>query len=532
MLELTQMRKIKILDCTFRDGGYYNNWNFDKTTVKKYIDCINNQVIDCVELGFRFLNYSKYSGKFSFISDKEIKKLKINKRLKLSIMINASDFIKLAKQGKPDKKIVEHFLKPKHLSPIRVVRVAAHFHEINQIMSILKKLKKYGYIVMLNLMQASNYQENVYKKTIKLIKKTKAVSVLYFADSLGCMTTNDVRRVCKYFNKYWKKEFGFHSHDNSGNALANCKQAIKNGVTWLDGTILGMGRGAGNVSTEALLTEINKGNINNQLKKIYDLSSNVFKKLKDRYRWGYSAYYHLASKYKIHPSYIQSILEENKYTDEQIFEFIKKISKVNSSSFDKRYLYEVLENSNYNKKFDNVNQWCKNKQVLILANGNSIKENLNELKKFVKNNRPVVLSININKYIGSKFIKNYVVSNKERIVLDFPFYNKLKKPLVIPINNFKELNLNLKNNKIINYGQKITGNSIVYKQDHCKTFTNLALAYCLCYAAIGKPKKIFLAGFDGYDELHKNKMNQDVFNKFKRKNNIILKSLTKTIYKI
>ena len=142
------MRKIKILDCTFRDGGYYNNWNFDKTTVKKYIDCINNQVIDCVELGFRFLNYSKYSGKFSFISDKEIKKLKINKRLKLSIMINASDFIKLAKQGKPDKKIVEHFLKPKHLSPIRVVRVAAHFHEINQIMSILKKLKKYGYIVI------------------------------------------------------------------------------------------------------------------------------------------------------------------------------------------------------------------------------------------------------------------------------------------------------------------------------------------------------------------------------------------------
>ncbi len=526
------MERIKILDCTLRDGGYYNNWNFDKATVSEYIDCINDQILDCVELGFRFLNYSKYSGKFSYISDKEIKKLKIKKNLKLSIMINASDFIKLLKQKKTDKSIVEYFLKPKHLSYIKVVRVAAHFHEVHQILSILIKLKKYGYIVMLNLMQASNNYELGYKKVIKSIKKTKAVSVLYFADSLGCMSISDVKRVCNYFKKYWKKEFGFHSHDNSGNALANCKEAIKNGTTWLDGTILGMGRGAGNVSTEALLTEINKGKVNNKLKRVYNLSSNVFKKLKDKYKWGYSVYYHLASKYKIHPSYIQSILEENKYSDDQIFEFIIKISKVNSSSFDKRYLYEILENSNYNKKFDNVNLWCKNKEILILANGNSIKNNLLKITKYIKKNKPVVLSININKYISSSYINNYVASNKDRIVLDFPFYNKLKKPLVMPSNNFAELNLNIKNNMIINYGQKISGNSIVYKEDHCITFTNLTLAYCLSYVAVGKPKKILLAGFDGYNELHKNKMNQEVFNKFKRKKNIILKSLTNTVYKI
>ena len=85
--------KIKILDCTLRDGGYYNDWNFENSLVKKYIDFINSSRVDVVELGFRFLNKSKYYGRYSFITDKDIRKLRVSNKKKIAIMINASDLI-------------------------------------------------------------------------------------------------------------------------------------------------------------------------------------------------------------------------------------------------------------------------------------------------------------------------------------------------------------------------------------------------------------------------------------------------------
>ena len=88
---------IKILDCTLRDGGYYNNWNFEKKVVNEYVKNINKSKIDIVEVGFRFLSNHKFLGKFANISDKHIKKLGFNQNIELAIMINASDLIKANK---------------------------------------------------------------------------------------------------------------------------------------------------------------------------------------------------------------------------------------------------------------------------------------------------------------------------------------------------------------------------------------------------------------------------------------------------
>ena len=147
---------------------------------------------------------------------------------------------------------------------------------------------------------------------------------------------------------------------------------------------MGMGRGAGNVSTEDLLKEIKKRKEKKyNLKPILELSKKYFKPLKEKYKWGKSKYYFLSAKKNIHPSYVQEILADQRYKDNQIIEIINELSKMKSSSFNPLILKDLI-----NKKVNgdwNAKNWCKNKNILILGQGNSIMENKSKILKLIKN---------------------------------------------------------------------------------------------------------------------------------------------------
>ena len=106
-------------------------------------------------------------------------------------------------------------------------------------------------------MQSHGKKESDHIKIIKQIKSWNTCDILYFADSLGSMIPEDVKKLSKIYASNWKKDFGFHSHNNRTFSLAYSVVAINNGATFIDSTICGMGRGAGNLSTESLLIELN-----------------------------------------------------------------------------------------------------------------------------------------------------------------------------------------------------------------------------------------------------------------------------------
>ena len=163
-----------------------------------------------------------------------------------------------------------------------------------------------------------------------MLKKSKSLSAFYFADSFGSLKPSDVKKISNIIKRYWNKEFGFHAHDNCGLALQNALTAIKCGARWIDSTIQGMGRGAGNVTTEDLLCEINDiYNLKYNLSPIFKLSQDQFKKLKQNYKWGKSIYYHLSAKLQIHPTYIQELLKDDRYEHHEILEIINSLEKSN-----------------------------------------------------------------------------------------------------------------------------------------------------------------------------------------------------------
>ena len=112
-----------------------------------------------------------------------------------------------------------------------------------------------GFDIGINLMQITQFNSLKISNFIKKMKGIFNPKVFYFADSLGNLDNKKVINICKVIKQNWKGEFGIHAHDNCGLALSNTLLAIENGANWVDSTISGIGRGAGNVSTENLISK-------------------------------------------------------------------------------------------------------------------------------------------------------------------------------------------------------------------------------------------------------------------------------------
>ena len=133
-------KKINLLDCTLRDGGYYNNWFFKRDLINEYLRVMDLLKIDYVEIGFRFLDKVKIKGPCAYSEESFLKTLKIPKNLKLGVMVNASDFV-------GQKNIIELAKKnfrSKKNSLISLVRLACHHHEVKEIIPLINWLKKSG----------------------------------------------------------------------------------------------------------------------------------------------------------------------------------------------------------------------------------------------------------------------------------------------------------------------------------------------------------------------------------------------------
>ena len=269
-------------------------------------------------------------------------------------------------------------------SKIKFIRLACHFEEFDKTTQICKILKEMGYFVAINLMQISEQSK---EKIISVAKMANKIvpNILYFADSLGGMDPSQISDLVEIFRKHWKGPLGIHTHNNLGKAIINSLAAADLGVTWLDSTVLGMGRGPGNAQTEYLLFEIR----NNQKRKfnilpLLKLIKKYFEPMQQKYKWGPNFYYYLAGKYGIHPTYIQEMLmfefDEN--------EILAAINQLKSSG-GRRYNVDLVR-SEFQKPIKlKKGTWSpitkiRNREVLLLASGPKANDYKYEIEKYIK----------------------------------------------------------------------------------------------------------------------------------------------------
>uniref|UniRef100_A0A6C0ATB2 Pyruvate carboxyltransferase domain-containing protein n=1 Tax=viral metagenome TaxID=1070528 RepID=A0A6C0ATB2_9ZZZZ len=312
---------IELLDCTIRDGGYVNDWQFSDDMVRNcYIAC-SNSGIDYMEIGFRNIKKPQFLEKYgpTFFCDDEF----INKTVgdingcKIAVMVTINEFD------------INVFL-PKSQSKIDMVRVLLAYHGsknksddildidlLKQGMSQVRQLVDLGYEISFNVGRIDKMSKSQIYELCKIISQEQ-IKYFTMADTYGCVDLNDIETLIPYVTFLLRDVFetnikiGFHAHDNMSTATAKSLHSLKFGVTMIDGCILGYGRGSGNAKTELLMMDLNK-NYN----KSYDFVNSIdfgdsfivsYKECQNNLC--YNVIYALSSYYGCHVSYAIDIIEK------------------------------------------------------------------------------------------------------------------------------------------------------------------------------------------------------------------------------
>ena len=490
-----------ILDCTLRDGGYYLNWDFDSEIVRKYISAISASRVDIVEIGFRNFPKGEFLGAYAYSSDDYLLSLDIPNDIALAVMINASDVLNY--ENGAICGVNELFTKSND-SRVDIVRVAVHIKDIQGVQDIVHELNALGYRVFVNLMHVDSVDTGKLENISAEIYQWDKVDVLYLADSLGSMEPYQVTNLVRSVRDVWDRGIGFHAHDNKGVALQNSLAAMDAGASYLDSTICGMGRGAGNAKTEYLLVEIISNNLSKRYvpDAVFPLALQDFTCLKEKYQWGANIYYYLSAIYGIHPTYIQEMMGDQRYGIDDILSAIKflGISKSPSFSFEKMLrAADGVEGSEFGDW--DATGWLEKKKVLILGGGGSIAKYINQIKLYVEKYNPFVLCLNINDNIPNEIVDGYVACHETRIMIESTRYPDLDKPIILPKSRVPKEVLNMISDvDVIDYGLRIGREDFSINPRGCVMKSSLALMYAISFATAAGADEILLVGIDGYGD--------------------------------
>ena len=491
---------MNILDCTLRDGGYYNDWDFEPELVQDYLLAMDALQIDFVEIGFRSLKNDGFKGGCAYTTDVFLNTLAIPPGLvnKIGVMINGSEI------ATPETQVanLEKLFSAKAKSPVTLVRIACHVHAFINCLPAASWLKQQGYLVGFNLMQVAD------RSSAEITQLAQAASdypidALYFADSMGSLDPQQISDIIQAFQQGWQGAIGIHTHDNMCQAIANSLQAVKSGVNWVDSTVTGMGRGPGNAQTEYLILALadyrqTQGNPT----KLFELIRKHFKPMQNRYGWGTNPFYYLAGQYGIHPSYIQEMLQDSRYSEEDILAVIDHL-KIEGG---KKFSLDTLEAARHFYSGEPRGTWqpaslLKDKTVLILGTGPGVKKYQAAIESFIEQTQPYVIALNTQSNIRQELIHARAACHPVRLLADCHEHLKLPQPLITPASMLPvDVKAELHNKEHLDFGIAVTSKGFAFHENYCELPTSLVMAYALAIANSGKAKRIYLAGFDGYSE--------------------------------
>ena len=296
-------KEIKVMDCTVRDGGLMNNWQFSDDFVRAVYQACVTAGIDYMEIGYKS-SESAFSrdevGPWKFCDDADLRRVvgENDTPLKLSAMADIGRI-------DPDD------IPPAKDSVLDMIRVACYVHQVDKAIALADICMEKGYEVCINLMAVSKVNEMDLDEALQDISKCK-VPIVYIVDSFGSMYSQNIQHLVQKYQKALPgKTLGIHAHNNMQLAMSNTITAIIENCNMLDATLLGMGRGAGNCPVEILIAFLK--NPKYRLLPLLDVIQNHIQPLQQNIDWGYHIPYLITGALNEHPrSALKWMASENK----------------------------------------------------------------------------------------------------------------------------------------------------------------------------------------------------------------------------
>lgn len=483
------MENIRLLDCTLRDGGYINDWNFKKRTIKSMISLLCEAGIDLIEVGFlRNCIYDPDHTLFSSI--REVKTI-------LPEQYGNSRFAVMALHNLYDVNQLEECD-----GTVEVIRVTFHDYDIEQGLDFCRAVRDKGYKVFINPINIMGYSD---ADLLALLKQVNALHPYGFSivDTFGSMTKSELIRIYSLCENNLNREItlGLHLHENMALAFSLAQNFLEQKLHTrnciLDASLNGMGRVPGNLCMELITDFLNKHyGKTYRTDHILDAIEEHILPIKEKERWGYSTEYFLSARYNLHRNYAEYLHKKGSLTARDMDQILRSIPDRKKSAFDAGYAERIYQDFLSSKAADerSLSRLCTalaGKNIVLIAPGRSLENTWEQVQEFIRYHDAVPISVNFC-YDGQQ--SGYAFfSNAKR----YDEYRSLKRPEIrlICTSNVPIPDADQKNAEIVHY-TRLAGTA----PSECVNSGVLLLRLL----KLLKVQNVSLAGFDGFEPGHEN----------------------------
>lgn len=386
--------RILLLDCTLRDGGYVNDWNYGSGNLTYIFDRLNSAGVDVIEIGF--LDDRRPADPNRTIQPD-------TQSLTQTFSMTAPHTAKVFAMIDYGTCSIDH-VQPREETFLDGIRVIFKKPNMHKAADFGKQLMDKGYTISLNMVSITTYGDDDIKEFAEHVNRIKpfAVSIV---DTYGLMHKEQMYHYFELLDRYLDRDIriGYHSHNNFQLAYSNTIEMVKihsDRKVIVDGSLYGMGKSAGNAPVELLAMHLNENYGKNydisQLLEAIDVS--IMPIYREHY-WGYSMQFYIAAKDDCHPNFVKYLLNKKTLAIRDVDNILSMIEPERKLKYDEAYiesLYSEYTSARIRDSGDlkNVKETLGSRDLLLIGPGNSDNTEQDRIMKFIEEKRPVTVAVN------------------------------------------------------------------------------------------------------------------------------------------
>lgn len=486
-----KLSRIKLLDCTLRDGGYINDWEFGHDNLISIFERLSIAGTDIVEVGFIDDRRPFDRNRSIFPNTDSAAEIFASASVRPPMVVGMIDF------GTCDLRNISE-CRDSFLDGIRVIFKKGRMHEA---MEYCRSIKAKGYRVFAQLVSVTSYSDEDLLELIDLVNDVKPYAVS-MVDTYGLLHPNELLRIFRILDSHVDSSIviGFHAHNNLQLAYANAIAFIDYETTReivVDGTLFGMGKSAGNAPIELISRYLDERGSSYDVNSFLEAIEESVKEIYSVSPWGYKTMFYLSAENRCHPNYVTFFESKGNLSKSKLNELLGRIEPEEKKLLFDRELAEQLyseyvrETVNDENSATNLREIIKDRRVLVIGPGKNIRLQQDRVFDYIEEQKPVRVSI------------NYIPKD---IAVDFVFVTKLSryKEMCDELHTNPEVKLIATSNvEVINPAKSIVFNRepLLEKKEDILDNSLLMLLKILYSAGV---RKVALAGLDGYSDKEDN----------------------------
>lgn len=406
------MDKISLLDCTLRDGGYINNWNWGYNKARDIITSLTKANVDIVEVGF-LRNIDDYNKNVTVCNRIEELRALLPKKHRNTM------FSAMAMRSNYDVCKLSEWKE----NGIDMIRITMHDYDLKEGMEFAREVQNRGYKLSINPINIMGYSDD---QILGIVEQVNKIMPYQFSivDTFGSMKRRDLDRIVSLVdhNLDLSIRVGLHLHENMAQSYSLAQAFLEkhlNRDLTVDASLMGMGRVPGNLSIELIAEYLNEYfDKNYDIDYMMDAIHDYIEPIKEKESWGYTPTYFLSAKYNLHRNYAEYYLDKGDLTNRDINHILSRIQKEKMTVFDSEYaenVYQEYQNNKIDDEEDRIKlkERIRGKNILILAPGKSLEVQADKIREYIQKNDASMISLN---FVPKEFeIEMAFFSNSKRL---------------------------------------------------------------------------------------------------------------------